>query len=54
MKIFSDDLISAVSGDIIDDDSEVVGVILDEDGVEVEFYSKMGIVVVGRHDDTHW
>jgi hypothetical protein len=54
IDILSDDLVGAVSGDIVDDDCEVVCVILHEDGVQVELDPKVGIIVVGRHDDAHW
>ena len=47
------DIVTAVSGGIIDEDQEVVGVVLLEDRVEVVFDAEPVVIVVTRCNDAH-
>jgi hypothetical protein len=52
-EVLAVELIAAVIRGVIDDDCEVVGVVLQEDGVEVELDAELGVVVVAGHHDAH-
>jgi hypothetical protein len=53
VEVFAEEFIAAVGRGVIDDDYKVVGVILQEDRVQIILKSEFCIIVVAGHDHAH-
>ncbi len=49
LEVFEVDFVAAISGIVVEDDGHVVCVVLLEDGVQIQFNSKVRFVFVGTH-----
>jgi hypothetical protein len=54
IKIFSVDLITAISGNIVDNYDEIVGVVLSKYRIEVVLDTEFRIIVIAWNNNTHW
>jgi hypothetical protein len=53
VEVLSVEITTTIVGGVVNDDYAVVGVVLSEDGVKVEFYTKTCVVVVATDEKTH-